>query len=166
MTKEEFKEHIVEFEGCWLWHGSKKFDHYGVITLPNKKRQAAHRFSWELFNGPIQAGLLICHKCDRGPCVNPDHLFLGTHKDNMLDMVAKGRCYSGYRNASNARQENFVGHVDQRGNMDLLMKRWGRVVETVSEMGTQSAAARKPGISRERVRQIVNKFGYYQSSHS
>jgi hypothetical protein len=71
--------------GCWFWNGTLS-NGYGKMG-----RQLAHRLSWEAFNGPIPDGLFVLHKCDTPPCVNPDHLFLGTHGDNVRDCLAKGR---------------------------------------------------------------------------
>lgn len=76
--------------GCWLWSGSLGSTGYGHIRQGDDVLHA-HRASWELFKGLLPPGLFVCHKCDVMPCVNPDHLFLGTPKDNMKDMSAKGR---------------------------------------------------------------------------
>lgn len=77
--------------GCHLWLGAVRSG-YGVIgSGVGKKVALAHRVSWGLANGPIPAGLCVLHRCDVPSCVNPDHLFLGTIKDNSLDMVAKRR---------------------------------------------------------------------------
>lgn len=74
---------------CWLFRGSHTNLGYGVIHAAGEKR--AHRLAWVLFNGPIPEGMHVLHKCDVRCCVNPDHLFLGTHTDNMRDMAQKGR---------------------------------------------------------------------------
>lgn len=76
--------------GCWGWNGST--DNFGYGRLQHEGRnQPAHRISWEMTNGPIPAGLCVLHRCDNPPCANPEHLFLGTKKDNMMDAAAKGR---------------------------------------------------------------------------
>ncbi len=86
------KQYIIESEtDCWIWTGSStKHQGYGVIK-DKCKTKLAHRVSWELHNGPIPDGLNACHHCDTPACVNSDHLFLGTQKDNMHDAVKKGR---------------------------------------------------------------------------
>lgn len=77
--------------GCWLWllKVNKKTG-YGSIDV-GKRTRLAHRVSYEAFRGPIPNGMLVCHQCDVRCCVNPDHLFLGTHNDNLIDMHTKGR---------------------------------------------------------------------------
>lgn len=71
---------------CWYWVGARNHLGYGE-TASGK----AHRVSWELHHGPIPEGMHILHRCDVRCCVNPGHLFLGTHADNMRDMAGKGR---------------------------------------------------------------------------
>ena len=64
---------------------------YGRMSHDGKRSQYAHRVSYAAFVGPIPDGLFVCHHCDNPPCVNPAHLFLGAQKDNVDDMLAKGR---------------------------------------------------------------------------
>ena len=76
--------------GCWEWTGSKFKSGYGQVRI-KRKLARAHRIAWELVNGPIPKGMCVLHRCDNPPCVNPDHLFLGTQSENMQDMVEKDR---------------------------------------------------------------------------
>lgn len=80
--------------GCWVWAARKDDWGYGVIDYDGKPWKA-HRLMWLAMHGSIPGRKLVLHKCDRPACVNPDHLFLGTHTDNMADMKAKGRARSG-----------------------------------------------------------------------
>lgn len=85
-------DHRPDLGPCWVWTGSKhRGRQHGQIGLRAGVLLWTHRLSWELTNGPIPGGLFVLHHCDNPPCVNPDHLWLGTQRDNVADMVAKGR---------------------------------------------------------------------------
>ena len=74
---------------CWEWQGSKR-NGYGQLSRKGKSL-STHRYSWRVFRGNIPSKMFVLHRCDNPICVRPDHLFLGTHKDNMRDMHKKGR---------------------------------------------------------------------------
>ncbi len=94
-TPEIFWRKVIKTDNCWLWNGPVDARGYGETMIKHKPKRA-HRLAYEYTHGAIPPGLYVCHHCDNPLCVNPDHLFLGTAKDNTTDMVNKGRWRGGW----------------------------------------------------------------------
>lgn len=135
--------------GCWLWTGRINQDGYGIF---GDSGTGAHRASFQLFKGEIPKGLLVCHHCDVRSCVNPDHLFLGTHRDNMDDMMRK-RIIS---------KKKVKVRINNRSSEDCnLTKLTAEMVTEIRNLHSKGVTSRKIGeifsVTHSNVRYIVNR---------
>lgn len=138
------KEHISKWysyveihEECWVWKGGITKAGYGNFRVVYAQVKA-HRMSWFIHKGPISAGLFVCHTCDVKHCVNPDHLFLGTGKQNMEDCTQKRRqcygirCHSAKLTPEMVRslRSRFTG---ARGEVSQMARELGMDYSTIKE---------------------------------
>jgi hypothetical protein len=134
---------LPDLPGCWLWTGGlrRKYGSFGR----SGRLYLAHRMAWELSYGAIPAGMSVCHKCDNPPCVNPAHLFIGTHAENMADMAAKGRS-RGFPGDLHWSRQNLdkLPRGDAHANSKLTD---AQVREVRAALGTNRQIAREYGVS-------------------
>lgn len=143
---ERFFEKVkVTRDQCWIWEGSTSRGGYGHFRrkLMGKWRMyKAHRYSYEYYKGPIPPGMYVCHTCDNPPCVNPEHLFAGTAKDNANDMFAKQRKSRIIRNP-------------RFNNLNLLFAQKVREYHKENPTMLQITIAKVFGISRAQTSRIL-----------
>jgi hypothetical protein len=118
------------YSGCWLWTGMVR-QGYGELWF-HAGHEKAHRISWRLHFGDIPQGLFVCHKCDTPLCVNPNHLFLGTHLDNMTDCVSKRRHAFGDRHGRRKLDSETAEIIrNEHGNLQEIADRYCICEQTV-----------------------------------
>lgn len=106
-------KNVIKTEsGCWEWQGAFIDSGYGVTQYHNK-RYLVHRLLYTLMKEPISDGLLACHTCDNRKCCNPEHIFLGTHKDNSLDAINKNRLYGRGRKITDEQVLEVINYSNQ-----------------------------------------------------
>jgi hypothetical protein len=141
-AKLRFMENIkISLSGCWEWTKSKHRQGYGNFMY-KMKHCLAHRVAWLLFKGVLKEKDVICHKCDNTSCVNPDHLFLGTQKDNMKDMFLKHR-----------KDHKGIKHPKHR----LTEQEFLEIRKLINEGLTQEVIAQKFKITNSQVGSIKHR---------
>ena len=135
------KVEIRDENDCWSWKGARsRGTGYGSFTVGTNLRVGAHRYMYELLNGHIPEGLFVMHTCDNPICVNPHHLMLGTHNENMQDMANKKRACCGERHHKSKLTEGEV-----------------RLIRDLYQQGlTQVRLAEIFGVSQANIGYIVN----------
>lgn len=128
--------------GCWIWIGGSEAIGYGKFGIRAGAVVRAHRYSFELANGPIDdPEMCVCHKCDNRKCVRPDHLFLGTSAENQHDMRRKGRAARGMKNPAARYSEATIRLVRHLGATGI----------------TQRAIAAQVGMSNQHVSRVLKQ---------
>lgn len=127
---ERFWSYVDKGGDCWVWKRAIHTYGYGVFHLSKERGCAlvsAHRYSWELAHGPIVDGLFVLHKCDNPPCVNPNHLFLGTQKINVRDAALKGRIHTTKlsKEKAEAIRDLYMACTKARGTIKRLAEHFG-----------------------------------------
>lgn len=153
----EEKSAYIPMCGCRLWFGASVPFGYGV-TFFQGKQQFAHRVAWQLERGAIPDGLLVLHECDMPECINTNHLFLGTQKNNMDDMARKGRAGWGHSNRLRGAQHPMVGN-GYKGEQHPRAKLTQLEVNTIREIYktgiTQSNIASMFGVKQAQISSII-----------
>lgn len=110
--------------GCWLWEGNVNHKGYGQVSVGHSGMTATHRVAYNHFKGPIHDGMQVLHSCDVPCCCNPQHLWLGTHQDNVNDKMRKGRhrivrTYKtrGSANGNSKLTDDVVRHIKRRDRL-------------------------------------------------
>jgi predicted DNA-binding protein (UPF0251 family) len=140
----------IPFSGCWIYMGATNEAGYGIVGTgargePNDR---AHRITYRHFCGPIPSGIFVCHECDTPSCCNPDHLFLGTPKENTRDMIRKKR------NSLPPRNPHVVGSVHP---LAKLHESQVEVIRDKYRQGvTQQQLADEYGVARQTISKVVN----------
>lgn len=118
-VEERFWENVKKTDSCWLWTGNKHPRGYGKIWTSKRKCEMTHRLSLKLHGKELPPWCVVMHTCDNPSCVNPDHLQIGTHKDNQIDKVVKGRQAKG-----EIQGHSSLSEIEVKAMRQLLKNGW------------------------------------------
>lgn len=156
-----------EPNGCWEWEGAHFATGYGAFYADGKM-QRAHRFIYESTFGPLPAAIMVLHHCDNRRCIRPDHLYPGTHAQNMRDRDERHRTASGDQNGMRTRPDRNAVRLypdrlarGERANKSHLTAADVSAIRAAHATGeSQSALARRYGVSQAMVNKIVHRISW------
>jgi hypothetical protein len=158
LVEERFWKLVDKSGDCWTWKASLTTHGYGQFVLPYHHHIGAHRFAYELENGPVPAGLVVCHRCDNPPCVNPAHLWVGTQGDNLRDMHGKGRGNTdSWPLAVEASRTADRPHGEKHHNAHMTAEKIRALRKMRQDGATYDAIALEFGIGKSLVAQIITR---------
>ena len=150
---ERFFTKVTKTDSCWEWSAAKRGKSgYGAFKVDGKVVDA-HRISYKIHFGEVPNGLCVCHKCDNRMCVRPDHLFLGTHSDNMKDCYKKGRMT--LPTSSRFKKGAVPKNANTDVNLIIAIKK-----DIANRSGSLKMVAEKHGVSESCVRDISSGRTY------
>jgi hypothetical protein len=138
---------VASFDGCWTLGGRPASNGYGQISV-NNRTESTHVAAFEVWKGPVPAGLVVMHTCDNRMCVNPDHLIVGTQAQNIADKVARNRQAKGSRHGNAKLTEADAAYIRKTS------------AEAPSRIGVVPSLARKLGVSEFAIRRVIRGEGW------
>lgn len=155
LTREDFEKlYVINENGCWIWIGRKHKKGYGLFG----DNLLAHRLSWEFNVGPILNGLWVLHNCpneDNKSCINPKHLWLGTHQDNYEDAVLKGQMASGNKHGFISHPE-AIPKGEKNGQAKITEEQALEILSLYQSGIRQYILSKKYNLSRSAIHNLVH----------